>query len=100
VGVYVSEIPDPGKGMAIAGFVLGIISVCLICTFYGAIANILIAGLGLTFSAMGQKSRTSRGLATAGLVMSIIGLVVALIWVVIFVIAIIASATAPHYSNY
>ena len=98
VGVYVPEVPDPGKGMAIAGFVLGIISVCFICTWYGAISNIVIGGLGLTFSALGRKSRTSHGLAIAGLVMSIIGLAVAAVWVVVLVMFIIAAATAPHYS--
>jgi hypothetical protein len=97
MGVYVSEIPDPGKGMAIAGFVLGIISVCLVCTLYGALANILIGGLGIIFSAMGRKSRTGHGLAIAGLVMSIIGVVVAAIWVAIIIIAIIASAATPDY---
>jgi hypothetical protein len=86
--------------MAIAGFVLGIISICFICTLYGAITNILIGGLGITFSVMGRKSRTSHGLAIAGLVMSIIGVAVAVIWVAIIIIAIIASAATPQSSPY
>jgi hypothetical protein len=93
---YVPPMPDPGKGMAIAGFVLGIISVCLLCTLYGAISNLVVGGLGITFSLMGRKSTTSRGLAIAGLVMSIIGVVAALIWAVIIVAIIIASASTPQ----
>ena len=91
-------VPDPGKGMAIAGFVLGIISVCLLCTFYGAISNLVVGGLGIAFSLMGRKSRTSRGLAVAGLIMSIIGVVAALIWAVILVALLVAAASAPHYN--
>jgi hypothetical protein len=98
VGVLVSEVPDPGKALAITGFVMGIISVCLICTFYGAVSNLLIGGLGITFSLLGRKSRTSHGLAVAGLIMSIIGVVVALIWMVIIIAIIIAAATTPSSS--
>ena len=84
--------------MAIAGFVLGIVSVLLICSFYGAVANIVVGGLGITFSAMGRKSITSRGLAIAGLVTSIIGVIAALVWVVIIIGIIAAASTQPHYN--
>ena len=73
-GGYVPSMPEPGKGMAISGFVLGIISVCLSCVPF---VGIILAVLGLIFSALGQKSVTARGLAIAGLVLSIIAIAVA-----------------------
>ena len=74
---YVPPIPDPAKGMAIAGFVLGIISVCLSCV---PIGGSVFAALGITFSALGQKSVTSHGLAVAGLVISIIAMVISVLF--------------------
>ncbi len=80
-GVYVSPIPDPNKGMAIAGFVLGIVSLCLLCV---PVVGTLVAALGIVFSAVGQKSVTSRGLAVAGLVLSIIATVISILFFIVF----------------
>jgi len=101
VGVYAPTMPDPGKGMAITGFVMGIVSVLLLCTFYGSFIDLIVGGLGITFSLMGRKSTTSRGLAIAGLVMSIIAVVISVVFVLIIIGIIAAAANTPQYnSNY
>ncbi|MGM9680424.1 MAG: hypothetical protein ACI3XR_02855 [Eubacteriales bacterium] len=73
--------PAPGKGMAIAGMVLGIIS-CVIAWF--AWINILglITGIiGLILAVKGRKQLKSAGaptgIGTAGLVLAVIGTVLA-----------------------
>lgn len=92
--VYVQQQPDPGKGMAITGFILGIVSICMLClTTYGAVATIVVAILGVVFSALGRKSRTCHGLAITGLVLSIIGGAVSLLFV-LMLIGLVASLFA------
>ena len=88
--------------MAITGFVMGIISILLLCTFYGSFINLIVGGLGITFSAIGRKSSTSRGLAIAGLIMSIIGVVISVLFVVIIIGIIAAAANQPpqQYNGY
>src|SRR5262249_54386374 len=75
--------PDPRKGHAITGFVLGLLSLLLwIIPFVGGFLDILLGILGLVFSVLGLKSTTARGLGVAGLVLSIIGLAIAAITVI------------------
>jgi hypothetical protein len=73
-----------GQGIGIAGLILGIIAVPLAlipCTF--PLALLLAAG-GIILSAVGmtQASRVNgaRGLPVAGLVVSVIGMMIALMW--------------------
>ncbi|MBS3806582.1 MAG: hypothetical protein KGY60_03690 [Bacteroidales bacterium] len=75
---------NAGQGLGIAGLVLGIISVPLAimgCTF--AIA-LLFGAVGIVLSAVGlsqaRKSEGAKGITTAGLVVSIIGSVIAVLW--------------------
>ena len=66
--------PAPGNGIAVAGFVVGLVSV-----FMPLVLGIVVAGtgLGLSIAGMVKSERTGekRGLAIAGLVLSIVGLV-------------------------
>ena len=71
------------KGLAVAALVLGIVS-CVLAWFYmlnilalvtGLVGLILAVLAGKSYKALGQKN----GLATAGLVLSIIGLALAAI---------------------
>jgi len=73
-----------GQGLGIAGLVLGIISVPLAvmgCTF--AIA-LLFGAVGIILSAIGlsqaRQSNGAKGITTAGLVISIVGTVIAVLW--------------------
>lgn len=61
----------PWKVFAILGLVFGIIGLVL---FWMGLVGIIIAAAGLVFSILGKKSTTKGGLATGGLVCSIIGL--------------------------
>lgn len=63
--------PEQGSGLAIAGLILGIVS---IPTALNAGCGLIFGILGLIFSIQGRRSRSHRGLATGGLVCSIIGL--------------------------
>ncbi len=58
--------------MAVASLVLGIVA--LVCTFFGAIGwiGVIVGIIGIILGALAKKSNPS-GIATAGLVCSIIG---------------------------
>ena len=81
--------PQRGNGQAIAGLVLGIISlfICWI-PFFGLPLPIV----GIILSALGRRSPTGRTIGTVGLVLSIIALAVAIIFIVIIIIAAIAGS--------
>ncbi len=63
--------PKKTNGFAIAGMVLGIVSIPCACCF--AAVGLLIAILGLIFSIIGQCKGKS-GMAIAGIICSVIGL--------------------------
>ena len=75
---------NTGQGLGIAGLVLGIISIPLAimgCTMFVAL---LFGGVGIVLSAIGMsqanQSNQTRGLPLSGLVVSIIGTSIALLW--------------------
>jgi hypothetical protein len=79
--------PGKGDGMAIAGLVLGIISLVL---FWLTFFDLIPVVLGIVFSILGRRSVKRRKMATWGLVLSIIGLVLVIIYLV-FVGALVAQ---------
>ena len=75
---------NAGQSLGIAGLVLGIISIPLAimgCTMFIAL---LFGGVGIVLSAIGmsqaKQSNQSKGLPLSGLVVSIIGTFIALLW--------------------
>lgn len=68
--------------MAVASLVLGIISVVLGVFTGGALGWVgaIIAILGIILGALAKKDPAKKGMATAGLVLSIIGLVLCLLF--------------------
>ena len=76
---------DPRKTQALVGMILGIIGLAS-CFFYGA--GLLYSIPGLIFSVIGLKSTTNKGQAIAGLVTSIIGLVIEGIAILLAILAI------------
>jgi len=68
-------VANPGKGLGIAGMVLGIVALVLFCVWYLAIPCAIV---GLILSIIGKgKSKAAgapTGMATAGMVTSIIAL--------------------------
>lgn len=77
---------QPSNGLGVAGFVLGVVG--LVFSFIpliGIVAWPLVI-LGVIFSAVGfartrSGAATNTGLSIAGLVMSIVGLVICILWV-------------------
>lgn len=73
------------KGLAIAGFVISIFSLCLLCLSwipYLGVVVLLASIVGLILSIVGLKS-SLKGLAVAGIVLSGIALAVSIILVVL-----------------
>ena len=85
--------PFPGKNMAIAGLVLGIVS----CVLWWVIPYITIftAIVGLVLSIKARKQFKS-GISMAGLVLSIIGLVGSIIWLILLIagLALLANSAS------
>lgn len=78
--------PDQGSAMAIAGLILGIIS---IPAAFNVGCGLIFGILGLVFSIMGRRSISQRGLATGGLVCSIVGLSFSVLYVIGIIISVI-----------
>lgn len=65
----------PGKGMAVASLVLGIIAIVLWWFSWSAIASIVLGVVGLVLAGQSKKAGFSGGMRTAGFVLSLIGLI-------------------------
>jgi len=82
---------NPGKGLSIAGLVLGIVGLALVCAWY---IGIPCAVVGLILSILGKKKSKAAGaptgMATAGMVLSIIALAVLI--VVAILVAVVGVA--------
>ena len=77
-----------GQGMGIAGLLLGIITIPLAiipCTF---VLALLFGAAGITLSAVGlhqaNTANGTKGLSVSGLVVSVVGLSIALMWGLLF----------------
>ena len=90
--------PAPSKGMAIASLVLGIISLVLAWFGYSAIVSIVLSIVGIILGVSARKKMPvgvpGRGMATGGLVCSIIALILSAIIFVACVICVGAAASA------
>ena len=93
----------PGNGMGVAGMVLGIIAIVTCWWGYAAIVSMILAIVGLVLSIMGRKKNAEvgapAGMATAGLIMSIIALVLSVIVFIACAICVSAANRAlnPYY---
>jgi len=74
--------PEEGKGMAIASLVLGILSILLLCLPYFSMP-LGIAGLVLAILA---RKKGQGSMATTGLVLSIIGIALGILFLILAVI--------------
>jgi len=85
---------EPGKGLAIAGFVLGIVSLVADLTFVLWFVGIVAAIVGIVLSALGRRSFSYKHLAMWGLVLSIIALALpVLLFLLFFLLAMIRASS-------
>ncbi len=75
------------SGMAIAG---------LVCAFIAPLFGLIFSIIGLNQTK--DNKRGGRGLAVAGLVISILGMLATLFWVVIFIIAAVSDTNTNDYN--
>ena len=73
--------PNTGSnGLAIASLVLGIVSLVLVAAFswmlWVSIAGLCLGIVGTILGVMGRKNDTGRTMATAGMILSIIGIAI------------------------
>jgi phosphotransferase system glucose/maltose/N-acetylglucosamine-specific IIC component len=96
--IYSYTPPGNPNGQAIASLVLGIVSiVCLPTSYFGGAYIGAITGiLGIVFAAVGMNKVNGRGLAIAGLVLSIIGTIISLCIVAILLSLFAAAIKASH----
>ncbi len=93
-----------GKTLSIIGLVLGILSLVLAWFVYLNILGIVLGVVGIVLSVKGKKQATEAGvptgMATAGLVLSIIGAALSLVgFFTCTICAICVTNTASQYTN-
>lgn len=72
--------PEKGGGLAIAGLILGIISIPI--AFF-PICGVITGIVGFVLSILGRRAPSKRTMATIGMILSIIGFLLAIgLWVV------------------
>jgi hypothetical protein len=92
--MMVPPMAETGKGLAIAGFVLGIVSLVADLTFVLWFIGIVAAIVGIVLSALGRRSFSYKHMATWGLVLSIIALALPLlIFMLFFLFAMVRASS-------
>ena len=86
-GSFSPQNPSGGPGLAIASMVLGIVSLILTCIL--PYVSWVLAIVGIVLAAIAKKKAKS-GMATAGLVCSIIALAV---WVVVIILLVVVGVS-------
>jgi len=72
--------PNAGRGLAVASLVMGILA---LVNMFWMIPGIIFGILGIIFAAVARKKGNRSGMCIAGLIMSIIGLVLSGIFLAI-----------------
>jgi len=79
---------NAGQGLGIAGLILGIIAIPLAILGSTSVLGLVVGVAGVILCAVGlsqaTKSNGTKGLPTAGLVVSILGTAIALMWILFF----------------
>jgi len=93
--------PNPGKGLGIAGMILGIVALVLFCIWYVAIPCAIV---GLILSLIGKKkskeANAPTGMATAGLILSVIALAFDLLIAILAIVGIAVLSSAAKDPNW
>ena len=79
---------NAGQGLGIAGLILGIIAIPMAILGCTSVLGLVLGSAGIVLSAVGlsqaTKSNGIKGLPTAGLVVSILGTCIAIMWLLLF----------------
>ena len=90
-----SSVQRDDVGPALAGFILGILSLVFTLVCF-PILNIILGIIGLVLSIRGMKS-SKRGMATAGVILSAIGLAFGVFLIVFIIIGF--TVITPDYTG-
>lgn len=95
--VYTKQATPEKTGLAVAALVLGIIAIVTSCFGF----NIIIAIIGIIFAAvyLAKKQSARRGMAIAGLVLSIISIAVFVIMVILVVVFAVSGVLGMFMSD-
>ncbi|HWN29619.1 MAG TPA: DUF4190 domain-containing protein [Actinomycetospora sp.] len=93
----------PSNGMATAGFVVALVGAVLALIPFLGIVAWLISPVGLVLSVVGtnmaaRRQGSGRGLAVAGIVLGVVGLLICFLWASAFAAATSGSNTGTTYS--
>ena len=79
---------NAGQGLGIAGLIMGIIAIPMAILGCTSVLGLVLGSAGIVLSAVGlsqaTKSNGIKGLPTAGLVVSILGTCIAIMWLLLF----------------
>ncbi len=90
----VQPVPQEGKGLSVASMVLGIVSLACFCVWYISIPAAII---GLILGIVAKKgNKPGSGMALAGIIMSIIGLVLTVLF---FILGLIGLSILDSYGS-
>ena len=88
----------PGKGLGIAGMILGILSLVLFCVWYlgipCGITGIILSAIG---ASKAKAAGVKNGMATAGIICSSIALGLAILFIILVVVGVVAATSSPSY---
>jgi amino acid transporter len=96
----VAQPPAPRSGLALTGMILGIVGLCTSIFYIGGVIGIV----GLVFSIIGIRAvnrtgQSGKGMAIAGLVTSIIAIIVNAIEIVLIVWVLHTANNCAQYEN-
>ena len=76
---------EPGSGQAVAGMVLGIISVVFAFIPCMGLISVVTGVIGLVMGIMGRKAVSRHGMAVAGIVLSSIGIGLSVVFFILYI---------------
>jgi len=82
--------------MAVAGLVMGILSLIQCCSLIFGILGVTFSSIGLSQIKKQPAELMGKGMALAGLITSIIGLAINIILIVVYKAAILAALAGHH----
>lgn len=101
---YQQPVPSqPGKGMGIASMVLGIIALIVsavaCCMPFGYLLASLLGILSIVFGIIAIAKKSGRGMGIAGIICSVVGLLLAIVMLVFSILLGVGVAASSDYAD-